>query len=255
MTMGPFMRVVQAVALGALISPLALEAAHAGALPPPPYAADAAYGATAPASDAGTLDRYGGGLARPAPRAPANRYAFPVPAASAQGGAAPGGMAQGPVTPKLSWAGKAVAATRSGPQAPDAADGWRTLSGRWVPPTPAGPPLRTADAAPASAGWRPLATPAPRSIYDAPAQPQAQGQAHAQTQAQAQNQPQGQPGGPRFYSLHRDYGIQPDAIPIPPQFFGPTADLSAPPADPAVKRVTTASGQTRAVAVADDSAP
>jgi hypothetical protein len=32
--------------------------------------------------------------------------------------------------------------------------------------------------------------------------------------------------GPRFYSVHRDYGIEPDPIPLAPQFFGPTADLT-----------------------------
>jgi hypothetical protein len=46
--------------------------------------------------------------------------------------------------------------------------------------------------------------------------------------------------------------MTPDSIPIPPQFFGPTADLSAPPPDPTLKRVTTSTGATRTQAVADD---
>ena len=32
----------------------------------------------------------------------------------------------------------------------------------------------------------------------------------------------------RLYSVHREYGLQPDPAPVPPQFFGPTADLSTP---------------------------
>ena len=35
-------------------------------------------------------------------------------------------------------------------------------------------------------------------------------------------------GGSRQYSVHREYGLTPDAAPIPPQFFANTADLSAP---------------------------
>jgi hypothetical protein len=36
---------------------------------------------------------------------------------------------------------------------------------------------------------------------------------------------------PRFYSVHRQFGVQPDPIPLPAQFFGdsPQADLAAPP--------------------------
>jgi hypothetical protein len=43
-------------------------------------------------------------------------------------------------------------------------------------------------------------------------------------------------GGPRFYSVHRDYGLEPDPIPLAPQVFGPTADLSAPALAPAAPR-------------------
>lgn len=36
---------------------------------------------------------------------------------------------------------------------------------------------------------------------------------------------------PRFYSVHRQFGVQPDPIPLPAQFFGdtPATDLAAPP--------------------------
>jgi len=38
----------------------------------------------------------------------------------------------------------------------------------------------------------------------------------------------GQP--PHFYSVHRQFGLTPDPIPLPPQFFADSADFSAPPA-------------------------
>lgn len=53
------------------------------------------------------------------------------------------------------------------------------------------------------------------------------------------------PGGPRFYSVHRQYGLEPSAIPLPPQFFGATADLSQPPPDQDLRRTVTGSGQVR----------
>jgi len=49
--------------------------------------------------------------------------------------------------------------------------------------------------------------------------------------------------GPRHYSVHRDYGIEPDPIPLPPQFFGATADLSQPATDDPSRRAVTASGK------------
>jgi hypothetical protein len=70
--------------------------------------------------------------------------------------------------------------------------------------------------------------------------------------ATARVQPRQTAGGPRFYSLHRDYGIEPDAIPLPPQFFGATADLSAPPPSEAPKRVITSNGQTHVVQPTSD---
>lgn len=88
-------------------------------------------------------------------------------------------------------------------------------------------------------------TPAKPSLQRAPVQ-------QAQDARSKAEQPQQTPGGPRFYSLHRDYGIEPDALPIPPQFFGPTADLSTPPADPSLQRTATTSGRPRYVTTAAD---
>ena len=48
--------------------------------------------------------------------------------------------------------------------------------------------------------------------------------------------------GPRLYSLHRDYGMAPDPIPLAPQFFGPTADLTAPETPEVGHRTKTATG-------------
>jgi len=126
------------------------------------------------------------------------------------------------------------------------------------------PPPVESMAPPSASAWRPLypdtqaqpvrqaASPQPTSIYDpAPAQAAYPQAAYPQAPAAPVQRvaSAAQTGGPRFYSLHRDYGIQPDAIPLPPQFFGPTADLSSPPNDPIVKRTTTASGASRTVAV------
>jgi hypothetical protein len=187
------------------------------ALPPPPYQADADPGA-APARQ--TLDRYGGGRTHPAV-APAQGFgaqAFNATAANVQ-------------PHYLSWSGKA-AAQPGAPIAP--ADGWR--------------PYRPTQ----------IAQPPAPSLYDkAPPRPMRQmaSEAAAQPVAPPPQMAAAQPyaGGARFYSLHRDYGIAPDAIPIPPAFFGPTADLSAPPADPVLKRVTGSDGATHTQAVpADD---
>ncbi|MEW6596551.1 MAG: hypothetical protein AB1429_03540 [Pseudomonadota bacterium] len=59
----------------------------------------------------------------------------------------------------------------------------------------------------------------PNSIY-APPPP-------SQTAAAPPPQPVG-PNSARFYSVHRDYGLTPDAIPVAPEVFGPTADLTQP---------------------------
>ena len=61
----------------------------------------------------------------------------------------------------------------------------------------------------------------------------------------------------RFYSVHRPFGLQPDAAPIPPQFFTATADLSEPPGPLPTDRTvttTTASG-TRVSHLAPDTSP
>ena len=42
--------------------------------------------------------------------------------------------------------------------------------------------------------------------------------------------------GGRRYSVHREYGMEPDPVPVPPQFFGATADLSTPETAPAALR-------------------
>lgn len=67
----------------------------------------------------------------------------------------------------------------------------------------------------------------PQSIY-APRSDTAQASL-AQTGADAAPPPQpAGPGGARYYSVHRDYGLSPDPIPLPPEAFGPTADLTQP---------------------------
>ncbi len=102
------------------------------------------------------------------------------------------------------------------------------------------PPVR--DRAPDRLGGPP-AGPLPTSIYDqaaaAPPAPQAQPQyqhpapspAEVPRQiAQSAPLPAARPGGVQLYSLHREYGLTPDAIPAPPQ--GPNYILVGPPDAP-----------------------
>lgn len=48
------------------------------------------------------------------------------------------------------------------------------------------------------------------------------------------------PDGVRRYSVHREYGMEPDPLPVPPQFFAATPDLSAPETEPAAPRASKA---------------
>ncbi len=258
-------------ALTALTMFAAGPVAAADALPPPPYAADQAqygqaqYGQSQdprqPAAQPQVLDRYGGGYRHTA--------ASGRPQPSSQ---------TAPAGPRLAWAGKVEAQPQAATSAQDG--GWSSMSQRWssetqpqarpqIQPQPqaqaqpqgATPAEMAARMPPPSNPWRPyqpgaLASqaaaprPAPTSIYDAPqSAPAPQPQAAPYRQAQAAPNSQ---GGPRFYSLHKEYGIQPDPIPLPPQFFGPTADLSAPATDPLSRRTTTINGQTKTVNVPDD---
>jgi hypothetical protein len=210
-------------------------AAGAQALPPPPYASDqnfsgGPYARQAPAAFE-AMDRYGGGLHRPpAPRPINSQSASPA----------------GPSGPYLAWTGKVQPSVANPYAAASPAPYW-TAEPQAHAPQMAAPTNASTD-------WRPYRPQAsaqqqtlPRSIYDAP--PQAASAPYQQAQAAPPPNPQ---GGPRFYSLHRDYGIQPDAIPLPPQFFGATADLSAPSTDPLARRTTTINGQTKTVNVPDD---
>lgn len=45
------------------------------------------------------------------------------------------------------------------------------------------------------------------------------------------------------YSLHREFGMAPDPIPLAPQFFGATADLSQPETPEPMRRTVTADGK------------
>lgn len=106
-----------------------------------------------------------------------------------------------------------------------------------------------AEPAPAAATSPPPAA-LPTSIYaSSPASaPRPMTTAVAQAQAPSQPRAQAQAAGsdyttPRFYSLHRAYGQQPDPIPLSQQFFStPTEDLAEPPALPP-RTVATANGQ------------
>jgi hypothetical protein len=92
-------------------------------------------------------------------------------------------------------------------------------------------------------GANPGPVPAPTalsSIYDPP--PPLRAPAPVKQPAEAAR-PDTDATGPRRYSVNRDYGVEPDAIPLPPQFFGATADLSQPATADPIRKTATASGK------------
>jgi hypothetical protein len=147
----------------------------------------------------------------PAPAPAPARIAVPVPAPAPVAAATP---AAAPPTNWLAWSMKTPAAQAK-------AD---------APAAPASAPQRLASAAlptslhgphPSPAGAMvPVSAPTP--VRSAPVSPA------------AATPPAPDPGptsnGPRFYSVHRQFGLRPDPIPLPKQFFADnTPDLAAPP--------------------------
>ena len=147
----------------------------------------------------------------------------------------------------LSWPGKVVQAPRPRPQVSAVS----SYSGRriWNPEPLAQPaPVPTRLAAPsAPAPQQPAALPtsiyaaAPPAPAPAPVVQQARAAPRAMTQANSSGDGDYQP--PHFYSLYREYGQNPDPIPLNPQFFAAsTPDLAQPP-PPVPHTVTTSSGR------------
>jgi hypothetical protein len=210
------------------------------AYPQPAYAqpAYAASGQAARYSGMQVYDRYGG----------ATRHA----AASANSATGQVSTFRGP---ELWWSGKvdvpATPAAASARAAPYAQTPSLYMPAGYAPP--ASQPQTQPQPGAAPRGWTfvpPIGSPSPdqpalpNSIYDRPSpsapQPvqavQVQGNPPPVAQAQAET-------GPRHYSVHRDYGIEPDPIPLPPQFFGATADLSQPATDDPIRHATTTGGK------------
>ena len=141
--------------------------------------------------------------------------------------------------PTLTWPGKAAVTPQpiARTPRPAAAQAYAAPAPRPAPP---------GGALPASIyAQRP--SPPPSPLTPAPAAPvQAAG---------------GQP--PRFYSLHREFGLAPDPAPalLPAQFFAPSADLAEPPPPPpprvlpAGQAAMTASARARADSGDPDAAP
>jgi hypothetical protein len=146
--------------------------------------------------------------------APAPAASAPVPIQQAPIPQAPGGMAPPAYRTQASYR----------PAPASANGGWRP-----VYPSQAS---ATQGPAPTLAG-QPQAV--PTSIY-APAPPRPVTAVQSTPLKTAQATPPRPPANPaqgdervHFYSLHRQYGLQPDPAPIPPQFFANTADMSEPP--------------------------
>jgi len=159
-----------------------------------------------------------------------------------------------PAQRTLSWPGKAAATPAQPMSAPIAsAAPAAPYAPQAYPQTPAVTAV-TAPSLPAS-----LYAPPPSPLMAPAAQPVPAPSASAQT-ASAQAAA-GQP--PRFYSLHREFGLTPDPapVPLPTQFFAPSADLAEPPPPPpphvlpAGQQAMTASARARADAGDPDAAP
>jgi len=140
------------------------------------------------------------------------------------------------------WAAGAQAEDRYGPPPPtdmaapaaEPAAGWLSWSNKSPPPAPARP-APTADyaqrfeARPPAPEADPVARPdrvaaLPTSLYGTYPSLTPRGPAAAAPQMAAAGTPA------HFYSVHRQFGLSPDPIPLPPQFFADGAvDLAAPP--------------------------
>jgi len=153
----------------------------------------------------------------------------------------------------LSWPGKvqrAPAARAAAPSrywAADPSPPYRPLAvqapARRYEPVPPAPPVRAMPTQAVQA--QPLPPPAqPTSIYAPPPAPTPPVQPSASTRpapavrALASAEPVGSEDlRPRFYSVHRPFGAEPDPIVLTPQFLGQdSADLATPP--PPVPRAT-----------------
>jgi hypothetical protein len=188
-------------------------------------AAPAAGGARAAAS---TEDRYG-----PPRPAPAALTPPPTPAAT---------VAE-PATGWLSWSHKTAAA----PVAVQSTPALPRVSAPAYAATPPQRPERVATAAlptnlyapypPSQSAVAPRepSNPAPWTSMGRAAQPTGAQQAQSRPQAPgtsvARSQAQTQTGqAPHFYSVHREFGLNPDPIPLPQQFFaGGSPDMAAAP--------------------------
>jgi hypothetical protein len=212
------------------------------ALPPPPYATQAYATPYQPAPQAAqTLaggpqryDRYGGGMAHPV--------------VSMNAAYAP------PIGPRLSWVGKtdgaapaqAYANASTGASNPAVPAGWTLVPTAQAPLRQAVAPHAYAQPSPAQRTPYPSLTTTPAAPMQAATAQMTQ--ASPSPSASTTGRAQSNEGGPRLYSLHRDYGMEPDPIPLAPQFFSATADMTQPETPEPLRQVKSANGASRVVA-------
>lgn len=108
----------------------------------------------------------------------------------------------------------------------------------YVGPGRSAPPATAPASEPAASGSAAAPSPVRTAAADGAAMP---GPPRPPAYARAYVQPAGpaQPPfeGARRYSVHRQYGLEPDPVAVPPQFFAPGADMSAPETAPAMARM------------------
>ena len=248
-------------ALGAVAAPalaaqvVIVQSAHAQpsqqpALPPPPYAASAG---AQPAAYGGpqAYDRYGGGTTH-ARVQPVNTA---TPAYSG---------------PRLGWSGKTEVGASNYHPTPRYAGPSPSRGGRAATLSYSLP--QRGEGGPEGTGWGATQPPAPQGwtyvppIGARPVEPQPPAQAAtiydpppplaAPVRQVASAGPA--PGAPRHYSMHREYGIEPDPIPppgtgvaqaaadpLPAAFFAASPDLSQPETPEPSRKVPASGGKTR----------
>lgn len=170
--------------------------------------------------------------AAPAPSPlPSRPYAGPYAPAPPRAGVGAASLPMATPTPRPTVVQAAAPAPRTDALPPPVAGRYGYVGpGRTATPQPSAPPI--AAPAPAAAPVQTAST-SPDASLPGPPRPPAYARAYVQPAAGAT------PAfdGARRYSVHRQYGLEPDPVPVPPQFFTPAADMSAPETEPAIARV------------------
>jgi hypothetical protein len=180
----------------------------------------------------------------PAPRAPLPQNIYEQPTRQAR-------TAPAAVEPDPSFEAAPPAAQFAGAYPPATKEPWRKFLGDSAPQArgvaiPIGPSAQAPAAAPKAPAKTAKAPAEPAKAAKAAKTADAAAAAASQAAAQAAFQTASAPARTHFYSVHRQFGVQPDRISVPQQFFlDGTPDLSEPPPPP-VRRIAPSPGKSTA---------